>query len=194
MANHRTFEMHEMGGLWRKVHGKVWGMTCQTCHFTLHPGSCAMGFRSPLRFHIWPLPLDYPLVFSQKKDLEAPRAQMIFRKKTPDGRLTHSWIRPIMSYLWNWPGDATFFLYHASIQSKKGPAPFYFWHLRLGLFKSLFWLVKLNMCVCTLLQGVFCHVFCNLGARWHKILEFVPSCPIVDDDATFFPVGPTFEE
>ena len=66
LANHRTFQMHKMGGpitgtcwnhdvLWRKVHGKVWGMTCQTCHFTLHLGSCAMGCRSPLRFHIWPL-------------------------------------------------------------------------------------------------------------------------------------------
>ena len=41
------------------------------------------------------------------------------------------------------------------------------------------------------------HVCFNLGARWHKILDFVPSCPICDDwpgDATFFPVGPTFED
>ena len=38
-------------------------------------------------------------------------------------------------------------------QKKVQPLGFYFWHLRLGLFKSLFWLVKLNMYVCTLLQG-----------------------------------------
>ena len=41
------------------------------------------------------------------------------------------------------------------------------------------------------------HVFCNLGARWHKILEFVPSCPICGWLAwwcDFFPVGPTFED
>ena len=44
----------------------------------------------------------------------------------------------------------------ASIQSKKvQPLGFYFWPLRLGLLKSLFWLVKVNICVCTLLQ---CHV------------------------------------
>ena len=41
------------------------------------------------------------------------------------------------------------------------------------------------------------HVFCILGARWHKILEFVPSCPIYGWLAwwcDFFPVGPTFED
>ena len=87
-------------------------------------------------------------------------------------------------------------------QKKVQPLGFYFWHLRLGLFKSLFWLVKLNMYVCTLLQGQLYfqqkkHVFCNLGARWHKILEFVPSCPISGWLAwwcDFFPVGPTFED
>ena len=39
--------------------------------------------------------------------------------------------------------------------------------------------------------------FCNMGARWHKILEFVPSCPIYGWLAwwcDFFPVGPTFED
>ena len=41
----------------------------------------------------------------------------------------------------------------ASIQSKKvQPLGFYFWPLRLGLLKSLFWL-KVNICVCTLLQS-----------------------------------------
>ena len=86
---------------------------------------------------------------------------------------------------------------HHVSQKKVQPLGFYFWHLRLGLFKSLFWLVKLNMCVCTLLQGQLYfqqkkHVFCNLGARWHKILEFGPSCPISGWLAwwcDFFPVG-----
>ena len=41
------------------------------------------------------------------------------------------------------------------------------------------------------------HVFCILGARWHKILEFAPSCSIYGWLAwwcDFFPVGPTFED
>ena len=41
------------------------------------------------------------------------------------------------------------------------------------------------------------HVFCIVGARWHKIIEFVPSCPIYGWLAwwcDFFPVGPTFED
>ena len=40
-------------------------------------------------------------------------------------------------------------------------------------------------------------MFWILGARWHKILEFVPSCPIYGWLAwwcDFFPVGPTFED
>ena len=60
----------------------------------------------------------------------------------------------------DWPGDATFFLWanlwrsSARIQSKKvQPLGFYFWPLRLGLLKSLFWLVKVNICLCTLLQS-----------------------------------------
>ena len=103
----------------------------------------------------------------------------------------NSWIRPIMSYLWMIGLEMRLFSCGPAFedyplvfsQKKVQPLGFYFWHLRLGLFKSLFWLVKLNMCVCTLLQGQLYfqqkkHVFCNLGARWHKILEFVPSCPI----------------
>ena len=65
----------------------------------------------------------------------------------------------------------------------------------------LFRLVKLNMCVCTLLQGQMYfqqkHVFSNFTARWHKILEFVPSCPISGWLAwwcDFFPVVPTLED
>ena len=38
-------------------------------------------------------------------------------------------------------------------QKKVQPLGFYFWHVRLGLLKSLFWLVKLNICGCTLLQS-----------------------------------------
>ena len=41
-----------------------------------------------------------------------------------------------------------------------------------------------------------CFAFC-LSAHWHKILEFVPSCPIYGWLAwwcDFFPVGPTFED
>ena len=82
-------------------------------------------------------------------------------------------------------------------QKKVQPLGFYFWHLRLGLFKSpFFWLVKLNICGCTLLQGQMhfqqkniCFV---IWARWHEILEFVPSCPICGWLAwrcDFFPVG-----
>ena len=69
-------------------------------------------------------------------------------------------------------------------QCQKDSAPWIlFLHLRLDLFKSLFLLVKLNICVCTLLQGQMYlqqrkHIFCNLGARCRKILEFVSSCPI----------------
>ena len=40
-------------------------------------------------------------------------------------------------------------------------------------------------------------VFCIVGARWHTIIEFVPSCPIYGWLAwwcDFFPVGPTFED
>ena len=73
----------------------------------------------------------------------------------------NSWIRPIMSYLWMigllmrlFSCGANLWRSSASIQSKKvQPLGFYFWPLRLGLLKSLFWLVKVNICVCTLLQS-----------------------------------------
>ena len=42
---------------------------------------------------------------------------------------------------------------HVFSQKKVQPLGIYFWHLRLGLFKSPFWLVKLNICGCSLLQG-----------------------------------------
>ena len=87
-------------------------------------------------------------------------------------------------------------------QKKVQPLGFYFWHLRLGLFKSPFF----GWWSWTYVVVPFCkdkcifskkHMFCNLGARWHKILEFVPSCPICGWLAwwcDFFPVGPTFED
>ena len=73
----------------------------------------------------------------------------------------NSWIRPIMSYQWMiglvmrlFSCGANLWRSSASIQSKKvQPLGFYFWPLRLGLLKSLFWLVKVNICVCTLLQS-----------------------------------------
>ena len=90
----------------------------------------------------------------------------IFSKKTcvlQFGRaLTqNSWIRPIMSYQWMiglvmrlFSCGANLWRSSASIQTKKvQPLEFYFWHVRLGLLKSLFWLVKVNICVCTLLQS-----------------------------------------
>ena len=73
----------------------------------------------------------------------------------------NSWIRPIMSYQWMiglvmrlFSCGANLWRSSASIQSKKvQPLGFYFWPLRLGLLKSLFWLVKVNISVYTLLQN-----------------------------------------
>ena len=45
---------------------------------------------------------------------------------------------------------------HVFSLKKVQPLGIYFWHLRLGLFKSPFWLVKLNICGCSLLQGQMC--------------------------------------
>ena len=123
---------------------------------------------------------------------------MYLQKKTPVlqfGRTLeqNSWI---MSHHFlsmdGWPGGAIFFLWGQSVKiirkysSKKiQPLAFFLTPAPRPLEVTplyFLWLVKLNMCVCTLLQGQMYsqqkHVFCNLGARWHKILEFVPSCPI----------------
>ena len=90
-----------------------------------------------------------------------------------------------------WPGDAIFFLWGQPLkiipqvfsQKKVQPLGFYFWHLRLGLFKSPFfgwWSWRYVVVPFCKDKCIFSkkHMFCNLGARWHKILEFVPSCPI----------------
>ena len=89
-----------------------------------------------------------------------------------------SWIRPIMFYLWMiglemrfFPVGPTFENYPQVFSQKKvQPLGFYFWPLRLSLLKSLFWLVKLNMCGCTHFARINIisakkHVFCILGAR-----------------------------
>ena len=84
-----------------------------------------------------------------------------------------------------------------SVKKRSSPLDFIFDTCASASSSHFFWLVKLNMCVCTLLQGQLYfqqkkHVFCNLGARWHKILEFGPSCPIsrwLAWRCDFFPVG-----
>ena len=76
----------------------------------------------------------------------------------------NSWICPIISYLWMvglvmrlFPVGPTFEDHpHVFSLKKVQPLGIYFWHLRLGLFKSPFWLVKLNICGCSLLQGQMC--------------------------------------
>ena len=101
----------------------------------------------------------------------------------------------------DWPGDATFFLWanlwrsSASIQSKKVQSlGFYFWHLRLGLFKSPFfgwW--SWTYVVVPLLQGQMYfqkkkHVL-QFGRVDTKFLNSSHHVLSVDDwpgDATFF--------
>ena len=139
----------------------------------------------------------------------------IFRKKHVFchlGALTqNSWIRPIMSYLWMTGLVTRFFslwgqplkiIRKYSAKKRSSPLEFIFDTCASASSSHLFWLVKLNICGCTPFArtNVFSekkHVFCNLGACWHKILEFVPSCPICGWLAwwcDFFPVGPTFED
>ena len=126
------------------------------------------------------------------------------------GALTqNSWIRPIMSYLWMiglvmrlFSCGANLWRSSASIQSKKcGPLDFIFDTCASASWSHLFWLVKLNICGCipfartnVLSEKKACFA---IWARWHKILEFVPSCPICGWLAwrcDFFPVGPAFED
>ena len=135
------------------------------------------------------------------------QGQMYFQKKKPVlqfGRVDTKFLnlsRHVLS-VDDWPGDAIFFLWGQPLkiipqvfsQKKVQPLGFYFWHLCLGLFKSLFWLVKLNMCVCTLLQGQLYFQKKNMCfAIWARVdTKFLNSSHhvlSVDDwpgDATFF--------
>ena len=137
--------------------------------------------------------------------------QMYLQEKTPVLQFGHtleqnSSICPSISYLWMVDLVMRFFSCGASllrsstrIRPKKGPAP---WILFLTpaprpLQVTFFWLVKLNICGCTPFART--NVFSEkknacfaIWARWHKILEFVPSCPICGWLAwrcDFFPMG-----
>ena len=141
--------------------------------------------------------------------------QMYLQEKTPVLQFGHtleqnSSICPIISYLWMVDLVMRFFSCGASLwrsstrirPKKVQPLGFYLWHLRLGLFKSPFF----GWWSWTYVVVPFCkdkcifskkHMLCNLGARWHTILEFVPFCPICGWLAwwcDFFPVGPAFED
>ena len=90
-----------------------------------------------------------------------------------------------------WPGDAIFFLWGQplkiihknSAKKRSSPLDFIFdtcasassSHLFLVGEAEHMWLYPFAR---TTVFSATKHVFCNLGARWHKILEFVPSCPI----------------
>ena len=75
----------------------------------------------------------------------------------------NSWIRPIKSYLWMiglekrlfflW-GQALKIIRKSFSQNKVQPLEFYFWHVRLGLLKSPFLLVKVNICGCIQIDKV----------------------------------------
>ena len=90
----------------------------------------------------------------------------------------------------DWPGDATFFLWGQPLKIirkysvKKGPAP---WILFLTRAPRPLEVTFFGWWSWTYVVVPFCkdkcifskkYMFCNLGARWHKILDFVPSCPI----------------
>ena len=104
------------------------------------------------------------------------------------------------------PGDATFFLCGASlwrsstsIWPKKGPSPldFYFWHLRLGLLKSLFWLVEAeHMCLYPFARtNVFsaenkCFgIWARIDTKFLNSSHHVLSMDDRPGDATFFLCG-----
>ena len=120
-----------------------------------------------------------------------------------------SWICPIMSYLWMvglmmrlFPAGPTFEDHpHVFSQKKVQPLGFYFWHLRLGLFKSRFLVGEAkHMCLYPFAGIVVFstkNMYFAIWARWHKVLEFVPSCPsygLLAWWCDFFPAGPTFED
>ena len=94
------------------------------------------------------------------------QGQMYFQKETPVlqfGRVDTKFLNSSHHvYICGWlawrcdffPLGPTFENYPQVFSQKKvQPLGFYVWPLRLGLLKSLFWLVKVNICVCTLLQN-----------------------------------------
>ena len=130
--------------------------------------------------------------------------KFIFSKKTcvlDFGRalaLTqNSWICPIISYLWMvglvmrlFSCGANLWRSSAGIQPKKvQPLGIYFWHVRLGLF-----LVKLNICGCSLLQGQIyfqqknlCFAFwARVDTKFLNLFHHVLSMDGWPGDATFF--------
>ena len=104
----------------------------------------------------------------------------------------------------DWPGDAIFFLWanhwrlSRKYSVKKGPAPWILFLTRAPrpLEVTFFGWWSWTYVVVPLLQGQMYfqqkNVCFAIWARWHKILEFVPSCPICGWLAwrcDFFPVG-----
>ena len=109
----------------------------------------------------------------------------------------NSWICPIISYLWMvglvmrlFSCGANLWRSSAGIQPKKvQPLGIYFWHVRLGLF-----LVKLNICGCSLLQGQIyfqqknlCFAFwARVDTKFLNLFHHVLSMDGWPGDATFF--------
>ena len=167
--------------------------------FEDHPRVFSQEKVQPLGFYFWHLRLDLfkslfkclwnwtylCVLFCMDK--------CIFSKKT---RVLHlgraltqnSWICPIMSYLWMiglvmrifFPVGPTF-EDHPQIfsQNKVQPLGFYFWHLRLGLFKSLFrcWWSWTYLCVLFFGTNIF-SAKNTCFAIWVRVdttfFEFVP--------------------
>ena len=140
---------------------------------------------------------------------QKPRALQFGRRLAENSRIC-----PIMSYLWMkvylWLNQklrialvmrllscgANLWKSSANIRPKKvQPLGFYFWHLRLDLFKSLqvtFFVGETeHMCLYpfagTSVSSARKHLFCNLGARWYNIFNFVLSYLIYGWRPTLWP-------
>ena len=96
------------------------------------------------------------------------------------------------------PCGANLWRSSACIKPKKvQPLGIYFWHLRLGLFKSPFWLVKLNICGCSLLLGqmyfqpkIMCFaLWARVDTKLLNLSHHVLSMDGWPGDATFFLLG-----
>ena len=178
----------------------------------------------PLEFYFWHVRLGLlksPFLVGEAEHMwlyPFLQGQMSFqKKKTPVlqfGRVDTKFLNSSHHVLSvdDWPGDATFFLRGQPLkiipqvfsQKKVQPLGFYFWHLRLGLFKVTFFGWWSWTCVSVpFLQGttVFSAKKNMCFANWARVdTKFLNSSHhvlSVDDwpgDATFFPVGPTFED